>query len=155
MAPGAGLGIQDIAYQQFLQAVNSAAASAFGCFLGLWLFTASVQRWKPSIIYLVDLWSNLRCICAEDCWNCMLWSKPRMLMEIPWWRLQTASCRLCGRWRQPGTVDSDSLCHSCTPPSCRHGDESTEISPSSGLELHLQLQRFFAGAVLSCTCCFE
>lgn len=39
----------------FLQAVNSAAASAFGYFLGLWPFTASVQRWKPSIIYLVDL----------------------------------------------------------------------------------------------------
>lgn len=55
MAPGAGLGMQDIAYQHFLQAVNSAAASAFGCFLGLWPFTASVQRWKPSIIYLVDL----------------------------------------------------------------------------------------------------
>lgn len=55
VAPGAGLGIQDIAYQQFLQAVNSAAASAFDCFLGPWLFTASVQRWKPSIIYLVDL----------------------------------------------------------------------------------------------------
>lgn len=55
MAPGAGLGIHNIVYQQFLQAVNSAAASAFSCFLGLWPFTASVQRWKPSIIYLVDL----------------------------------------------------------------------------------------------------
>lgn len=55
MSPGAGFGVQDIVYQQVLQAVNSAAASASGCFLALWPFTASVQRWKSSIIYLVDL----------------------------------------------------------------------------------------------------
>lgn len=73
VAAGAGLGIQDIACQQFLQAVNSAAASAFGCFLGLWLFTASVQRWKPSIIYLVDLLEQFEvCLCRGSAGTAML-----------------------------------------------------------------------------------
>lgn len=71
------------AYQQFLQAVNSVATRARGCFPALWPFTASVQRLKPSIIYPCDLLGQFAGVFVQGTqWDCLLQGKLRMLMEI-------------------------------------------------------------------------
>lgn len=107
-------------YQQFFHAVNSVAACAFGCFPGLWPFTASVQRLKPSIIHPVDLLGQFVGVFVQNIYrNCLLQGKLRMLMTIlpavkvasgPWSVLLPI---VCSRWGWRGccgrTVNSNSL----------------------------------------------
>lgn len=92
-------------YQQFLQAVNSAAARASGCFHALWPFTAPVQRLKPSIIHPVDLLGQFVGVFVQSiCRNGLFQGKLRMLMAIlPVLKVASGPCSVllpivCSEW---------------------------------------------------------